>query len=263
MEYPMLSSKELPTFLYGIKAKTYTLFNLVPTFTAMVGVSAIPVVSGFYSSKNIQEIQKSVCKTLKLSSLIALPMSAGFIAEATQIMNLIYGQNSSAYLGGKLLTIYGVCGIFTGSALVIGNLLLGVDLERKALRNIMIGLLVKVVANITLSINPNINILGSAYGTLLFYLAVSILHFITILKVCDYRLILKAYFKPLVPSIICGITAYILVNANPSLFITVVSIGVAMVIYAISVVIFKVYSQKEIEDIPIINKMLSLFNPKK
>ena len=47
-----LLDKEIPTFLYGIRGKAFTLYNLVPAITSVLGVSALPVLATAWTKKD-------------------------------------------------------------------------------------------------------------------------------------------------------------------------------------------------------------------
>lgn len=247
--YENLPLNKIPTLLYGIKSKTHTLFNLVPTLTTALGMGAIPLVTENFVKHNRNELKNNVDTVLKISSILVMPISAGFISMGEGIMELLYG-NMSSVLGGKLLLIYGIAALFAGLAVPTTSLLQAGSRQKIALYNIGFGMVAKLVCNLSLTGIVKINVLGAAIGTAVCFLIIFILNMFHIVKTFGFSPNIKTCFvKPLIASTFCGIVAFMCELIFDFRFSQVVSIAAGGVIYLVILAILRTISIKELKDI--------------
>lgn len=249
----------LPTVLYGIRSKAFTLYNLVPTLTMVIGVSSIPVLAEAYSKGKKEKVSEGVSSVFKLSALITLPAAAGFISLGGRIMALLYGADISSVIGGKMLSLFGIALVFSGLAIPLGSALQALSLQRKALINVAVGILVKITANLILCSNIKLNIYGSVYATLLCYIVIFILHLITLLKETGRLTDIKnACFKPSLAAVLCGLIAYLISLIGEGSIITVLSIFVGALVYFAVLSLTKAFTEADILSLPMGEKILKI-----
>ncbi len=253
-----IGNASLPTVLYGIRSKAYTVFNIVPTFTVAIGVSAIPVLTDAFSNNDKKRLITSLNSAFKLSSLIAFPAGFGIIALSGRIMALLYGKGASAEIGGKMLFIYGIAAIFAGLAVTLGCILQALNKEKTALLNVFIGLVIKVILNLTLCTNPDINIFGAVFSTAVCYLIMVLLHIFTIVKYIAKPDLISVFLKPLSSAFVCGAVAYGISNIGDSSFVTVLSIIGGGVSYIAVLLLIKTFTYDDIIALPKGEKLLNL-----
>ena len=118
-----LTDAEIPTFLYGIRGKAFTLYNLVPTITSVLGVSALPVLATSWTKRDKPLIKRNIESGMKLTALIAMPAGLGFAFLGPEIMSLMYNTTASVEIGGVMLRIYGLAAFFAGLAIPMTSML--------------------------------------------------------------------------------------------------------------------------------------------
>ncbi|MBQ8267592.1 MAG: oligosaccharide flippase family protein, partial [Clostridia bacterium] len=98
----LLSNDELPTFLYGVRGQAFTLYNLVPTITSVLGVSALPVLTSCFSKGegDKRAVKHSIESTMKFTALISMPAGIGFAFLGPEIMSLLYSSVAAVEIGG-------------------------------------------------------------------------------------------------------------------------------------------------------------------
>ena len=246
MTTAQISADTLPTFLYGIKSKAYTLFNLIPVLTGFIASSAIPSITREFVSDNKEKLNTTINSSIKLSAFLCFPMGFGLTFINQHIMSLLYGDGS-ALIGGKMLLIYGISALFAGLITVLTAILQSAGKQNAALLNFLIGLILKIIGNILFVAFPKINIFGSALSTALFFSFVCIAHFYVLMKniriLPDFKSVI---IKPLISAFLCGISAFLICKISDSGIITVISIAVAVVVYFVSSAIFKTFTIAEI-----------------
>ena len=251
--------KLLPTYLYGIKAKAYTVYNLIPTVTVAIGISAIPAITESYTLKDRISLSDSCNSSLKLSAVITLPAAVGFTVLSKNIMALLFGEGPSAIIGGNMLFIYGIAVAFAGISIPLCCILQGLNRQREAFFIVLFGIGLKVALNIVLCIIPTLNIYGAVISTLVCNAVIFILHITVLFKVMKPDL-KNTILKPFISAVFCGITAYLFTFFGNSKPLIILSITAGAIIYLLSIVNLSVFSEKEIQNLPAGKFLFQLFN---
>lgn len=256
--HELLTAENMPTFLYGVRSKTNTVYNLVPSIVSVLGISALPSLVRVWckEERKKEEVKDCINSVLKLTSVITLPAAIGMTAVAPNVMALLYESHASVEIGAPLLQIYGIAAIFSGLSVPLVNMLQAVGNPYLPVRNMLIGAVLKTVLNIGLVSAPNINIYGAAYGTLGCFLCIFILNFHSLCKVTGVKPNLwETLIKPLFAALFCGIAALVCVKLlGAGTLKTLLSIAVAAVIYFVLLFAFSVLRMEDVLQIPILNK---------
>ncbi|MBQ7726165.1 MAG: polysaccharide biosynthesis C-terminal domain-containing protein [Clostridia bacterium] len=200
---------ELPTFLYGLRAKAYTLYNLVPSFAAVLAVSAVPAVAGAYVTGDTPKTVANIRSVCRLSAMMAFPAAAGFLADGPALIRLLYDTPASYAVSGPLLQVYGAAIIFSGLVIPLTGVLQAVGKQNAALFNIAVGALCKVAVNIVTVSIPTIHVFGAAIGTVACYAVIAILDFGVLFRTVG-RIdgLPAALIKPFAAAALCGLAAF-------------------------------------------------------
>ncbi|MBR3592320.1 MAG: polysaccharide biosynthesis protein [Clostridia bacterium] len=255
-----LIDKEIPTFLYGIRGKAFTLYNLVPAITSVLGVSALPVLATAWTKKDKSLLKRNIESPLKLTAIISMPIGMGFVFLGDQIMGLIYSTTASVEIGGTILQIYGFAAIFAGISIPMTSMLQSVKKELFAFINIAVGAVIKVAVNYFLVSVPSINIKGAAIGTLACFAYVFIAHFITLIVATKVKPnVWKTILKPLISALACGFSTVVLDLSSMGKIGTILEIGVAAVVYVLVLIILNTFEPEDVISLPKGEKILKVF----
>lgn len=246
-----ITNGELSALLYGIRGKAYTLFNLVPTLTTVIGVSVVPVIAGLNSERAYNALNRNLNSALKLTALISFPAGIGLFVASDRIMELLYDSTASVEIGSPLLKIFGIAAVFAGVAIPLTGILQALGRQKAALINIAAGSAVKLaVGLITVSV-PEINVKGAAFGTLACYAVIFVLHIAVLLKSKGISLNIKAVFlKPLVAALFCGLAARAVLYIGDSFFITALAIFTAAAVYIICLILVNSFEENDFNSLP-------------
>ncbi|MBR6510312.1 MAG: polysaccharide biosynthesis protein [Clostridia bacterium] len=249
----------LPTVLYGIRSKAFTLFNLVPTLTLSIAVALIPSVSKSYAEKKVSDFKENVGAVIKITSLIVLPAGFGFIAFGKRIMELLYGIGFSSEIGGIMLTVFGVASVFAGFSLSLAGILQGVGKQNIVLLNITIGVFIKILLNFILCKIESINILGAAISTASAFFVIFILHLIS-LFICTGKIsnMGKNIIKPIIASLICILVSYFFSFINNSKTFTVLAMIIAVIVYFVALIWLKCIDESDFYLLPSSEKLIKI-----
>lgn len=255
----------LANTLYGChRGFAYSVYNLVPVFTSVLGVSAIPVLVTAWTKGEKGEIKNNIETMLRTTSIICMPIGVGLVALAWQILYLLYShQPLSIEIASKNLTILGVCAIFSGLAAPMTNMLQAIGKQKIPLRNIAIGAALKILVNYFLVSTPEINIVGVPIGTLVCYVTITVLNFISLVK---YTKIIpnfiSCFIKPLISAVLCGVAAYFVYSFTNAIFgiklATLVAVLVAAIVYFVVLLLLKTLQKYDVLSMPKGDKLYAL-----
>ncbi|MEE1238662.1 MAG: polysaccharide biosynthesis protein [Acutalibacteraceae bacterium] len=246
-----ITNGELTALLYGIRGKAYTLFNLVPTITTVIGVSAVPVIAGLNAEKDYKALNCNLNSALKLTALISFPAGIGLFVAADRIMELLYDSTASVEIGAPLLRIFGITAIFAGVAIPLTGILQAKNKQKAALINVGLGAVAKLATGLLTVSNPKINVKGAAFGTLACYFVILVLHIAVLLRCEGVSVNIKAVFlKPLISAFVCGFLAWLVFKAGESVFVTALAIIFAAVVYIICLILVNAIDENDLNSLP-------------
>mgnify|MGYP002550548787 CR=1 FL=1 len=253
----------IPNYLYGVyKGYAFTLYNLVPTITSVIGVSALPVLAMAWTKHNNDEIRTNIESMVRVTSLVAMPCGIGLIALAYPILNLLYHGEASIEISAKILQILGFTAVFSGIMSPLNNMLQAIGKQWVPIRNIAVGALLKIVINYLLVGIPQINIIGAPIGTLCCYIYIASANLICLVKYSGVKpKISRSLMRPFLAALCCGAAAYG-VNALLSKVIStrisvLVAIFAAVLAYIAALFIFKAFTKEDLMALPKGDKLVA------
>lgn len=247
----------IPTYLYACyKGYAFTIFNLVPTITSVIGVSALPALTTAWASRSRRAVRLSVESVLRITSIVAFPCGLGMSVLSSEILNLLFHNKPvGAAIAAPNLFIMGFAAIFAGLCMPITNMLQAIGRQKIPVRNLIVGAVLKIVINFFLVGIPTVNIHGASVGTLVCYIYMFVMNFYAL---CKYtKLIpnlLRTFLKPLLSGLFCAAAAWaasgLLSGRLPDTVVTILSIVIAGIIYLISLVLLRVLTKDDILMLP-------------
>ena len=244
----------------GILSKLDTLVNLPVAVNIAFSTALVPVISGAIAKKDMKTASKRMSFSVFASLLIVLPCAAGFISLAQPILNLIY---PSANDGAELLMMYSISMIFIALNQTINGGLYGLNKTYIPLIAVITGAVIKLILNIILISNPNIEIIGAAISSIISQSIAFSICVIALTK--NIKLDMKFGRMILIPVLISafmGICTYfinqMLNNIVGNNLSTIISIIAGAIIYIIAILISKILKKEEIMMIPFGTKIYNI-----
>lgn len=235
-----------PVLLYGIRGKAYTVFNLVPAITSVIGIGAVPAVTAAAASSNGEELKKGINTALKAAAIISLPAACGFMAIGGGITALLYDTQASAAIGGRLLTVYGFAALFAGFLAPLGGILQALGRQNAVLFNTAVGTAVKLAVNIAAVSAPQINVNGASLGTAACFFVIFVLDIISLIMAAGPVINVPGVFiKPLLSAALCGICARLVMTAGSSRGMTLIAVFCAGVVYFAALAVLKTLDESD------------------
>lgn len=261
-----LEKKEISTALYGCyKGLAYSVYNLVPSITSVMGVSAIPVLATAWTQNDKPAVKLNIETIIRVTSLIAMPAGIGMFFLSDGILRLLYPQNPTGVaVAVPILRALGLAAIFSGIAGPLTNILQGIGKQSTPVKNMAVGVALKIVVNIVLVGIPQINITGAAVGTLVCYFYICVADYICVLRHTKVRVnLFITAGKPFICALLCGLGAW----GSSLLFgkiglvgnlATLLSILVAVVVYVLSIIFTRTIVKSDVLSLPKGEKILKV-----
>lgn len=260
-----MDTSDIPNFLYGCyKGFAYSLFNLIPTLTSVLGVSALPVLATAWTERNKANIKRNIESMLRITALIAIPAGLGLVALARPILYLLYSNKpAEVQIATPLLVYLGFAAVFAGMMAPINNMLQAIGRQDIPVRNIAVGALIKIVVNYILVGIPEINVLGASIGTLACYAYIFSANLYYLIK---YSGIVPSFtstlIKPTFAAVFCATAAWasqgLMAKFLPTSIAghstyklsTILAIILAMAVYALSLILLRAITKEDVLSLP-------------
>ncbi len=259
---------EVVKYLWGAYGTALDFKNLVPTITIQLGVSALPALAAAWATKDKKSVKSTIETVLRIGMLIALPAGIGMASLASPILTILYGRGASSDaipVVAPILMSYGFATCIMAISTPITNMLQAIGRTDIPVKSVVVGAICKITCNFILVGNPKINIYGAVVGTILFYVVIVLCNLISLLRISKVKVHWKSVFvKPFICAALCGVTAFAAngllsklfpVDASESLLnmgtvSTVISIGLAAVVYAVSLLLIKGIAKEDVIVLP-------------
>ncbi len=164
----------------GIYDMAKTIFNMPCAFIVPITISIIPAITSHLTLKNSRGARITAESAARITGLICMPCAVGLLVLAKPVTALLGGYSGeSLELATVLMAVLGVCIIFNSIVLLTNAIMQAHGHVNLPVVNMLIGGILKLAAVFILTGNPNIGIIGTPIGSLLCYIAITVLNLIT------------------------------------------------------------------------------------
>ena len=261
--------RSLKTFLsekeakeqYGILGgKVDTLTMLPLSFNVAFATALVPAVSSALARKDVKTAKERINFSILITILIGMPCTIGLCVFAEPIIRLLF-PNATA--GAILLQITAFTVFFTVINHTINGALQGMGKVIVPAVAGAVGLIVKLILNLILVPNPYFGASGAAIATVINCIISCAIVFIVLIKSIKLEMsVLKYLVKPTVATsmmTVCLLFAYNILNSIIGGRIAIIlALSVAVMIYALAVIILKILNREEIYMLPAGEKIYAM-----
>lgn len=246
---------------YGIlSGKVDTLVSLPLSFNIAFATALVPAISSAKAKGDMKTGTKRTSFSLLITMLIGLPCMVGMMIFAQPILNLLF---PNANEGALILQISALQIIFTVLEQTVNGALQGLGKIYIPAIALTIGVAIKFILNKILVPIPWIGATGAAFATAMCHAVALAIGYSVLRKNMKLDLTLtKFVIKPILATLIMGVCSYsvymLLGGINAGRLVTIIAILVAIIMYVLSVIALKIFTQEELLMIPYGNKLYKL-----
>ncbi len=241
--------------LYGIYSSKYQLLiNLPLGITASLTVAMMPGIAGAIAINDKKEVREQIDTVIRFTMLIAIPCAVGVAVMGGPIMQMLF--NDATTLPGRMLAVGAVTIVFYAFSTLTSTILQGSNHMRIPVINAAISLVVHIVFTVVLLAFADLHIFALIYGNIIFSFCMCVLNVRSLAKLIDYELDLpKMVGAPAIASAVMGgITFFVykglLYVTQSNLISSMIAILLAMIIYALIMVLTRGVTEEELYMFP-------------
>lgn len=254
------SQKQAASIFGNYSTLAISMFNLPSVLIYPICYAAVPVISSSYAQRHCQKLKSSIKSIYKLISFIAIPCSLGLCVLSKPILSLIFSPDS-AQTAYKMLSYLAPAVFFYAIVAVTDSVFQATGNEKIPIVTMLIGAVAKLVSCPILMTNKDIERYGIPISTCICYFITMLLNIVLAAKRLNVLPDLKnTILKPLLCSAICVFAAYI-TNSFTECILAAIAVGV--IIYVLSLVLFKCINQEDLAFIPHGNKISRIIKTEK
>ena len=244
----------------GILSKVDTLTNLPIAVNLAFSTALVPAISNSIAQKDHETASKRLSFSLFASIIIIIPCAIGFITLSKPILNLIY---PNAPDGSGVLQLASISMIFVALSQTINGGLYGINKTHIPAIALAIGAAIKVILNIILISNPNINIYGAPISSIVCQIIAFTICYKALTAKIKLNLTMKRnIIKPIAAGFIMGAIVYVCHKGlnmiiSPRIS-TIIAIGIGVIVYIVALLKLNTLTKEEIMMIPYGTKIYNI-----
>ena len=231
-------------------------FDLPGAFVVPISTSLLPILSGAIAAKDHHQVDRISSTALRVTLLIGIPSSVGMGVFSKPICQLLlYNQPEVAQEAAPLLTMLSVAIAFSGMLFTTNAILQSFGRATRPVVDMAVGGIIKIVLSYLLIGIPQVAAMGSAISTVVSYVVMVVLNLFAIRTSLPHMdSVVKTALPLLLSSAVMGgvsYGAYGLLSLLVSPRVAVLpAIGLAILVYAVCVVVFRGVSYDDVVMLP-------------
>ena len=237
----------------GIYNMTQTIFNMPCAFITPITISIIPAITSQLTLGNHKEARSTEESAIRVMALISMPCAFGLAVLAEPVTALLGGYSGEKLtLATNLMTVLGFSIIFNAVVLVTTAIMQAHGHVNRPVVNMFIGGILKLVAVYVLTGNAHIGILGTPIGTLMCYIAISVLNILSIRSlISESPAIVKNLIRPFLSAAFMGLLTWLSwfglkrLGLDSRLILCGAPIAVGVVVYCFAVLKLKAITRED------------------
>ncbi|UII55008.1 stage V sporulation protein B [Cytobacillus spongiae] len=233
---------------------------LLPSFvTYSLSTSLVPAISEANSKNDMRLIEYRLQQALRFAFMTGGLSVVVLYVLADPLMEVMYGSTTGAIFV-KLMAPFFIFYYYQGP---LQATLQALNLARAAMINSLIGAIFKTAVIFILASQPTFGIKGAALGIVVGTVAVTILHFATVLKTISFSFYVRDYVKTFTAMLVSGYGGSSLYHHLPNemmlaLKVLLITIVISF-LYGILLILLRLVQKHEIKRIPYVGHFLSRF----
>ena len=243
---------------WGVFSGKYkVLINVPISIASAMAASSVPSLSASFAAGEREKVNNQINAAIRFITVIAMPCCVGLAVLAKPIFSLLFpGTISSLDMASTMMWVGAVAVVFYSLSTLTNGLLQGIDQLKIPVRNAGISLVAHLILLVVLMLVFKLNIYAVIIANAFFAFLVCILNALALQRYAGYKQeFVKTFLIPAAASGIMGIVAfgsyslsYLIIKSN--LICIVLSIGCAVITYAVALLLLKGLDEEEIRNFP-------------
>ena len=260
---------EVATSMQGVFNTQYnTLINLPVAISTSMASATLPSVVASFTVGDSKSVKEKIDTVIKTNMIIAIPSAVGLAVLAEPIMSVLFpGLGEYKQLAVFLLRTGSSAVVFYALSTLTTSVLQGCNRMRIPVIHSGISLAIHIVINGVLLYCTSLNVYALIIGNVTFPLLVALMNIRSVRKLVGYEMKYgEVLVKPFIAAAIMGAAAYgvytigMLLAGNElrltKVLVMTVAIVIAMIVYAVGLIISGTVTKDELTNLPGLRKIL-------
>ncbi|NLD18649.1 MAG: polysaccharide biosynthesis protein [Clostridiales bacterium] len=228
-------------------------------------VSLVPMVSAANRLGNTKELHGHITLGVRMSLILAFPCAIGLFVLAEPSLLLLYpAQRAGAIGAAPCLQVLALAFVLLSLITNMTGVLQGIGKQILPVRNLFIGIVVKIAVTWILTAIPQINIVGATLGTTAAYMVAAFLDVMAVRKYTKVKIKMgMVVTKPLISSLVMGAIVFfsykgIFALLGSNAVATLVAILIGIIVYGLMILKTKAITRAELLDISMGQKIVKV-----
>lgn len=243
---------------WGVFSGKYkVLINVPISIASALAASSVPALAASYAEGDSQSVRQQINAAMRFIMVIAVPCCVGLAVLAKPIFTLLFpGTLDSLDMATSMMVLGSVAVVFYSISTLSNGLLQGIDRLKIPVKNAAISLVAHLIVLIGLMLFLRLNIYAVVIANAFFAFMVCVLNSMAISRHTGYKQeITKTFIIPTICSAIMGVVTYFSYTLLHSLtksntISLVIAFILAVIVYAVTLLLMKGLSEKEILRFP-------------
>lgn len=243
---------------WGVFSGKYkVLINVPISIASAMAASSVPSLAASFAAGEKESVNNQINAAIRFIMVIAMPCCVGLAVLAKPIFTLLFpGTLSSLDSATTMMWVGAIAVVFYSLSTLTNGLLQGIDQLKIPVRNAAIALIAHVILLVCLMLFFRLNIYAVVIANAFFAFLVCVLNAFELQRHSGYKQeFIKTFLIPAASAAIMGVIAFgvytlgfMLLKNN--LVCIILSIIVAVVVYAVALLLLKGLSEEEIRKFP-------------
>ncbi len=242
---------------YGIfSTQTVAMVNIPIALASAMSSATIPSVAASYARGELDTTRGLVAKAIRMTMLVSIPASVGFLILAKPIMHFIFPQRDSLEQASGLLAALSVTVVLYGLSTLTNAVLQGIGRVNTPVIHSVIALIVQVAGLIALLLYTDLDLYALVCANIIYSLVMCILNQISVRRHLGYRQeLVRTFLKPFLASLVMGAAAFgtyesVYMLLPVSRIALLIAIGVGVAVYFFVVLLIGGVNEQELAAFP-------------
>lgn len=236
-------------------SRAQSVAGIPPILAIALSTSLIPIISAAFARKDEQHLQQQITLAMRVATLTGMPIVLALGFAAYSVNGLLF----STLEGAPIIAIVTLGTIFQITMMVSNSMLLGMNLARRSMVHVGIGLVVKLAGSVALA--PFFGIYGITAMTGVCFLVITMLNLRTLRGIVSFSVLGRRWPAFIITCVIIAGTSFGLSEAGSALtaampdrlafLLACIAVGIIVpLIYLLLLVILRVIRRDELGTYP-------------
>ncbi len=242
--------------------KYNTLIHIPLAVANAFGSSLIPSLTAAITAGTKKEVRQKINMVIRFAMIIAIPSFVAFLVFSKPVLSLLYNGNIDT--PAKMLMLGSITVVFYCLSTVSNAILQGVNKMSTPVKHAAISLVIHLISVVVMLSVFKLGVYSLVIGNIIFSLSMCILNQLAIKRATGYHMeVRQTYLLPLIAAFVMGIMILIVYNLSnnfiPDKIATLITIVIAMMVYAVGLLRLGALTPEEIVNLPKGTTLLRIF----